>query len=230
MHRAFHLARSYAPPNRTLDEDALVDMEKVFDSQPIGKGQLGARAILATYLADYEALVAKLHDSRIVSTLPRRKLTAFLSRVKASHSSKFRSKVLELAADVDDGKAEILLSRTARSALPLPSGGLTGWPRNWMTRVPRHQMPLTKRLVHAQAAAVARRLVQAGVALVVAVAGAAAVAEAPPPPPRSRTRVGLRTSSQDRPRSSARVRSRAPTLRAAPCLPLTSPRWPTDSY
>ena len=81
MHRTFLLARSYAPANPPLDEDSLVTRDMGFDSKPIGTGKLGAWASLATYQADYVALVAKLHDSQIGTTLPRRKLTALISRV-----------------------------------------------------------------------------------------------------------------------------------------------------
>jgi len=54
MHPTFLQARSYAPTNRPLDEDALVSRDMGFDSKPIaGKGKLGARATLATYQAEH---------------------------------------------------------------------------------------------------------------------------------------------------------------------------------
>ena len=73
-----------------------------FDSKPIaGKGKLGDRATLATYQAENSALVANLLDYKIASSLDRRKLPAFLSRLKAPHQSPFQSKVLRLAASAD---------------------------------------------------------------------------------------------------------------------------------
>ena len=89
-----------------------------FDSKPLaGKGKLGVRAILATYQAGYGALVSKLQDSGIVSALSRRKLTAFLSRLKASPQTPFRSKVLSLAARVDDGTADCPTTSDGRTGI-----------------------------------------------------------------------------------------------------------------
>ena len=78
-----------------------------FDSKTLArKGKLVTRAILATNQAECGVLVAKLPNSKIDLALSRRKLTAFLSRLKASPQSPFRSKVLSLAARIDDGTAD----------------------------------------------------------------------------------------------------------------------------
>ena len=107
MHRTILQARSYAPTNPPLDKDSLVSRDMGFDYKTLaGKGKLGARAILATYEAEYGALVAKLQGSKTPSALSRRKLTGFLYRSEASPETTFLSKVLSLAARAGDGTAD----------------------------------------------------------------------------------------------------------------------------
>ena len=118
MHRKILKARSYAPTNPPLDVDALVSRDMGVDSKPLArKVTLGARAIPATYQAEYGALVAKLKDSKIDSALNRRKRTAFLSLLKASPRTPFRSKVLILAARVDDGTVDCPTTSDGRTGI-----------------------------------------------------------------------------------------------------------------